>query len=83
MYIKIKLTDVGLGKLYSTQGGRMRVLSKSLAKASEPRKWSAWFPNLPTKAKGVTIYRKSYDKFNQLPGTILSRKIKICRKFLI
>lgn len=38
MYIKIKLTDVGLGKLYSTQGGRMRVLSKSLAKAREPRK---------------------------------------------
>lgn len=58
MYIKIKLTDVGLGKLYSTQGGRMRVLSKSLAKAREPRKWSAWFPNLPTNAMGVTIYRK-------------------------
>lgn len=38
MYIKIKLTDVGLGKLYSTQGGRMIVLSKSLANAKEPRK---------------------------------------------
>lgn len=48
MNIKIKLTDVGLGKLYSTQGGRMIVLSKSLANAKEPRKWSAWFPNLPT-----------------------------------
>lgn len=51
---KKTLTDFECPVLYSTHGGKAKVLFKPCAKAKAPRKWSAWLPNLPKILKHET-----------------------------
>lgn len=59
----------------------MSVLSISFAKAREPRKWSAWFPNLPTKQIGQHIDSNQCHKYSLISMTTKWKRI-VCNMIL-
>ncbi len=66
--LKTLLTELICVFGYSTHGGRINVLSIPLAKFRAPRKWSAWFPNLP--AEHLQTMKKEDAKTQDFSGLV-------------